>query len=528
MRPAAILFVILGAIAGCSDPFHFVADNPWDPVSPQYAPRPVTGLTVSGGSESSRLLSWNGPGSYVRTYVAQRRLGSAGGFVTLGTVAPPLTSFQDTSVVRTDTTYYYRILSQSSNMNVSEGPAVAWSLPFPSPAGLEMTCLSSSSVQLDWTTASVIGTSFRIESSKDGAAFAPLAVVSAGATSYAVSGLQAGSVYHFRVQETTAYNASRYSAPIGIRAVTQQFEKVCALPVAIGTTIGCAIAFSPDGTTIALGGTGGVCFIAAGMGTLRGYLSLPAMNMGDIAYSPAGGIVAAAHDLKIDIADPNAPGVLRTMNIRGSGWCIGESFNPAGTQLVCGGDSGVSFFDVQSGSLVRSIGGTGRCSVARLSPNGQAVAAGSPAFGGVLYRASDGQTIGTITQPATVARVAFSPDGKTLAVSGYQELAVSLEDAATGALILTLPGRTHGWSLAFSPDSRLVAAGDMLTAPPPGQETTMEGRLWNVADGSSLTTFPGSQAVGAVAFSPRGNLIALGTGSGADVWAVAGTWVPAP
>ena len=124
--------------------------------------------------------------------------------------------------------------------------------------------------------------------------------------------------------------------------------------------------------------------------------------------------------------------------------------------------------------------------------------------------------------------LSFSPDGRTLAVSDEVGLAVLLVDAATGAFIRTLPGRTHGWSLAFSPDGRWLAAGDMLVPPPLGQETTMEGRLWNVADGSAVTTFPGSPGVGAVAISPWGNLIALGHGGAVDVWASAGTWVYAP
>jgi WD40 repeat protein len=121
----------------------------------------------------------------------------------------------------------------------------------------------------------------------------------------------------------------------------------------------------------------------------------------------------------------------------------------------------------------------------------------------------------------------YSPDGGTLAVSDAGDFTVRLWDVASGTLLHALPGSTHGWSLAFSPDGQWVAASDMLLArlgdPPAG-----EAMLWNVSDGTLVTTFPGNPYTGAVAFSPFGNLIAVAKSGFVDVWAAKGTWVNTP
>ena len=76
-----------------------------------------------------------------------------------------------------------------------------------------------------------------------------------------------------------------------------------------------------------------------------------------------------------------------------------------------------------------------------------------------------------------VASVRFSPDGKLLAVGGYQE--VRILDAVSGKPLATLSGHAdYVRSLAFSPDGKMLAAAG---GPP---QRGGEIKIWDVNSGS--------------------------------------------
>jgi len=73
-----------------------------------------------------------------------------------------------------------------------------------------------------------------------------------------------------------------------------------------------------------------------------------------------------------------------------------------------------------------------------------------------------------------VASVEFSPDGKLLAVGGYQE--VRLVDPASGQALATLSGHAdYARSIAFSPDGKMLAAAG---GPP---QRNGEIKIWDVS-----------------------------------------------
>src|SRR5262249_4412410 len=99
-------------------------------------------------------------------------------------------------------------------------------------------------------------------------------------------------------------------------------------------------------------------------------------------------------------------------------------------------------------------------------------------------------------------RVAFSPDGRLLALAAPEGEAVWLWDATTGKKVCDVEGGGNpgGYaSLVFSPDGGLVAAARRQTIPPAGVPS---GRR------ALPITLPELQAVSAVAFSPDGRTVA--------------------
>ncbi len=102
-----------------------------------------------------------------------------------------------------------------------------------------------------------------------------------------------------------------------------------------------------------------------------------------------------------------------------------------------------------------------------------------------------------------ILSVAYSPDGKTLAVASGNSTTgsggVRLYDAATMKLRLELPGiETIVWSLAYSPDGKVLAISDK----------SRKVHLLNAATGENERSLAVSLHVRVVAFTPDGKALA--------------------
>lgn len=120
--------------------------------------------------------------------------------------------------------------------------------------------------------------------------------------------------------------------------------------------------------------------------------------------------------------------------------------------------------------------------------------------------------------------LAFAPDGTALAIGG--SVALALHDPADGARRWAVPLPARATALAFAPDGGTLAVG----------LTDGHVLLCRAADGALVRTlerpqkpsgFPDLDAVGPLAFSPDGLLLAAGYAGFATLWTLAATVPPA-
>jgi WD40 repeat protein len=133
-----------------------------------------------------------------------------------------------------------------------------------------------------------------------------------------------------------------------------------------------------------------------------------------------------------------------------------------------------------------------------------------------LWDAASGNELRTLTlDDYQAVSLAFSPEGRTLAVSSLLDDSVELLDLTGGSVRRLWIGFGHTdsvFSLAFSPDGRTLASG--------GLDHTII--LWDSASGARLQTLVGHNAeIQRVVFSPDGTrLLSLSEDGIAYIWGI--------
>jgi len=271
-----------------------------------------------------------------------------------------------------------------------------------------------------------------------------------------------------------------------------------------------AVAFSGDGKLLASGGDDGTVrlwYTAAGIikATLRGgngYISC-------VAFSGDGTLVASGgKDKAVTVWDVASRKVKATLKGHKQGKktlfsspIMSVAFNPDGKRLASGGADGkIIVWDLQTGKANTTLTGSAKEGVRTVafSPDGKLLASGS--FDGRVKLWDVGKAklkipLGRHYYEAVqaVSCVAFSPDGKLLASTSAFGLGddeweeppdplyqIKMWEVATGRERGTLSGKTGQiLSVAFSPDSKLLATGDCPDLAFP-KDRPAKVRLWKV------------------------------------------------
>ena len=194
-------------------------------------PQPPTGLAASAASSSQINLSWNAPsdngGSAITNYNIYR--GNSSGTETLLASTGNVLTYTDTTVT-SGQTYFYKVtavnsIGESSSSNEANAtPTASPTTPQP-PTGLTATAVSSSQINLSWTTSGNNGgsaiTGYKIERSTDNGNTWGTIVPNTDSTSttYSDMGLSPSTTYTYRI---SAINSVGSSSPSNTASATTQ------------------------------------------------------------------------------------------------------------------------------------------------------------------------------------------------------------------------------------------------------------------------------------------------------------------
>ena len=226
-----------------------------------------------------------------------------------------------------------------------------------------------------------------------------------------------------------------------------------------------------------------------------------------LAFAPNGNAVASATGTDaVRLWDIAGGKELRKFEGPAGQEVLSVTFAPDGKTLAVGyRNQMIRLWDPDQAKVITDLKYPGPVSALAYSQDGKTLAA-SGAGKIVIYDALKGQELrqfgpkeGTLP---TVACIAFSPDGRTLATGSFDGI-IRLWDAVTGDKLKELEGHQNVvYALAFSGDGRNLASGSF--------DRTV--RLWEVFSGQPITTWKGhAGSVGSVAMTPNGRMVVSGS-----------------
>ncbi len=217
-----------------------------------------------------------------------------------------------------------------------------------------------------------------------------------------------------------------------------------------------------------------------------------------LAISPSGDVVATCsspdHFVRVlEVASGRELAVLTGHQAE----VLGLAFSPDGRCLATAGqDALLRVWDAQNWKLVAELAGhTLPVQAVAFSSDGKLLASAGK-DGARIWRRSDFQQVTNIAELTGFSCIAFSPDSRTLATGGDDEV-VKLWDVSTGHSIAKLTGHTGAVrAISFAPNGRTLAScgADRFA------------RLWDLLTHQELIALTsGGRLVNSLMFSPDGD-----------------------
>ncbi len=228
-----------------------------------------------------------------------------------------------------------------------------------------------------------------------------------------------------------------------------------------------AIAYSPDGLTVALGSADKTTRLwDASNGTERLILRGHTEEVSSVAFSPKGTLLAtASYDKTARLWDVTTGQEYARLGHEAV--VHGVTFSPDGRLLASASeDTKVRLWDVKTHRESGVLGGhTSSVRGVAFSPDGRLLASSSDDGTIKLWGVATHREVATLKGHAgSVRPIAFSPDGKRLASAG-EDFSLRLWDIKTGQELVALQrgNSASAWTLAFSPDGKTLVSGSGFT-----------------------------------------------------------------
>ncbi len=268
--------------------------------------------------------------------------------------------------------------------------------------------------------------------------------------------------------------------------------------------VGSAVAWSPDGTRLATGGSPRLSVWDVNTQERMIEIDTGESWTREIEWSPDSQYLATNGE-GVRIWDATTGELVKEPTFAATFPMRSMSWSPDGTRLVSiGDDQTVYIWDAETGeSLLEFAGYLGYVDSIAWSPDGTRLALAEGKNVRIWDIKETSSTV-LVKNSDTVSGIAWSPDGTRIASGSWDNL-VRVWDAATGENLVEMAGHTNEVShVTWSPDSTHLASGSI--------DTTV--RIWDATSGKIQAVLEHTDGVTSVAWSPDGTRLISADGNG--------------